>query len=49
MVLDDLPMWGMLGETLRDPNTGKMTKVGRIPFSFLIYFNYFLIIFFLLM
>jgi hypothetical protein len=27
MVLDDLPMWGMLGETLRDDKHGRMEKV----------------------
>ena len=26
MFLDDLPMWGMVGETLRDPEHGKMEK-----------------------
>ena len=29
LYLDDLPMWGMVGETLRDESTGKMAKVTK--------------------
>lgn len=27
LILDDLPMWGMVGEVLRDEQHGKMEKV----------------------
>jgi hypothetical protein len=31
LFLDDLPMWGMVGETLRDDAHGRMEKVTFIP------------------
>lgn len=30
LFLDDLPMWGMVGEVLRDETHGKMEKVGCV-------------------
>jgi hypothetical protein len=33
LVLDDLPMWGMVGETLRDEVHGKMEKVSFFNFE----------------
>ncbi len=30
LYVDDLPMWGMVGETLRDEKTGQMLKVQLI-------------------
>jgi hypothetical protein len=30
LFLDDLPMWGMVGEVLRDDNHGRMEKVESV-------------------